>query len=108
MTLALLKQLFHLIKLLRILTQYVIVLVLEKSLDRVPGSDVLELAQQVEGRFSGIQLSREGVSDEQNDLAFNLADAVLESLELSLPSLSVGLEEHITWETLKFPNLLLN
>lgn len=91
-----------------VLSEHIIILLLEELLDGLSGSDVLELAQKVEGRFGGVQLLGEGVLDEASDVGVDLVDAVFEGLELSLPLLLVLLTEHITWERLQFLNLVLH
>lgn len=68
----------------------------------------MELAQEVEGGFRGVQLLGEGVLNQTSHMGVDLIDAVLEGLELCLPLLLVCLTEYITWEGLQFLDLIFD
>ena len=89
-----------------VLSKHVVVFLLEELLDGLPGPDILELAQKIEGRLRRIELLREGVSDQVSHRAVNMVDALLEVLELGLPFLLVGLFEYVVRELLELLDLL--
>jgi hypothetical protein len=82
---AVVEQLFHDFELFLVLVEHIIVLLFQLVLDRFSRSDVLELAQEVEGRFRGVQLLRECLVNEGVDCHINVGNVAVEALELGSP-----------------------
>lgn len=101
-----LEKNLHLSQLLVILNKYILVFPVKQIFDSISSLNILELREEIKGSFRRSKLMSESTVDQGDNMRINLLNLSDKLLELSLPLIRVLFREDVSWERLKFADLV--